>query len=215
MAPTRVDVAERSGASSRQRRFRLWGGGLVAVTLLFGACSDAQLAGIVRSPAPDVAQVSLPEASNEGRDFQTIADDNRLLLVYFGYTQCPDICPTTLVDLRNAVQDLGDDATRIDVAFVTVDPERDTDEILTSYIQAFFDNGVALRTDDPARLEAAAESFGAIYEVTKEADGSVNVGHSTLLSVIDSSGHILVQWPFGTSSQDMSNDLEILLKRES
>lgn len=188
---------------------------LVGLLLLLASCSEPQLAGMVRQPTPNVADVTLPDVTNGGREFPTIAQESRLLAVYFGYTQCPDICPTTMADLRSAVEDLGTEGDRIDVAFVTVDPERDTPERLASYIQAFFDDGIALRTEDPARLAKAAASFGTIYEVTKADDGSIDVAHSTLLSVIDSQGNILVQWPFGTTADDMRSDLKILLKRRT
>lgn len=142
-----------------------------------------------------------------------VAEPDRVLVVYFGYTSCPDICPTTMADLRLAVQQLGDDAERIDVAFVTVDPGRDDAERITRYIQAFFPDGHALRTDDPVRLEEAAFPFGAAYQVVTHEDGEVEVAHSAFLYAIDSDGVVQVQWPFGFTSEDMASDLEKLLKR--
>ena len=175
-----------------------------------GASSPAVLTGMVREPAPDVGGVVLPYEANGGRDFTTRAEPGRLLLVYFGYTSCPDVCPTTLADLRTAVQGLGDEGERVDVAIITVDPDRDVPERVTNYLHAFFDDGHALRTGDPAQLAAAADRYGAAYEVTTTADGSVEVAHSAFLYVVDSAGRILVQWPFGTLSEDMKNDLAYL-----
>jgi len=170
---------------------------------------------MVRTPEPYVGDVSLPDASDGERDFLTIAEENEILVVYFGYTQCPDICPTTMSDLRKAVEDLGRDGDRVDVAFITVDPERDTPEHITGYVQSFFDDGHALRTEDVARLEKAVLSYGAAFSITTDADGTVEVGHSALLYAVDSTGHILVQWPFGTLPEDMTNDLKILLRKET
>ena len=185
----------------------------LALALVSGACGDGGtigLAGIVREPYPDVSTVALPDESRGGQSFTTAAREEGLLMVYFGYTACPDICPTTLADLRRAMQVLGDDADRIEVAMITVDPFRDTPEILTSYIQAFFADGHALRTDDQAALDLAAKAFGAAYEVTMTADGEIEVAHTAVLSVVDSSGRILVQWPFGMTVEDMQNDIEFL-----
>lgn len=183
------------------------------VLLVITACGgETSLAGIVREPAPDVGQVALPDAANDGQDFVTRADPGRLLLVYFGYTNCPDICPTTLADVRRSVADLGDEGEMIDLAMITVDPERDTAERLTGYAQTFFDGAHALRAEDPAQLEKAAEAYGASYEVAESLDGVIEVAHSAFLYLVDSTGHILVQWPFGTTSEDMASDLTQLIK---
>ena len=189
---------------------------VLAVALVASACGDDEpqaLAGIVREPYPDVGAVALPDATRGGAPFTTTAEEGGLLMVYFGYASCPDICPTTLADLRRAMQMVGDDAERIDVAMVTVDPFRDTPEILASYIQAFFPQGHALVTSDQTLLGDAATAFGAAYEVTQNAEGEIEVGHTALLSVVDSEGRILVQWPFGFSVEDMQRDIEILFER--
>ncbi len=169
---------------------------------------------MVGTPAIQVGHISLPAASHESVPLQMIAEPEGLLVVYFGYTSCPDICPTTLGDLRSAMSQLGDDSERIEVAFLTVDPERDTDFITTKYVQTFFPDAYALRTDDPEELATAARAFGAAYEVAKTSDGSVEVGHSAFLYAVNSDGTILVQWPFGMSSELIRNDLIYLLDQE-
>lgn len=184
----------------------------LAVTLL--ACAeDSTLAGMVREPVPDVSHVTLPDAANGGQEFTTKAEPEEILVVYFGYTYCPDICPTTLSDLRQAVAELGSGADRIDVAMVTVDPMRDTSERLTQYVQSFFDDAHALRTEDWDLLAEAATPFGASYEIRKNQAGDIEVSHSAFLYAIDPTGHIQVQWPFGMASEDITKDLRKLLKR--
>jgi protein SCO1/2 len=189
----------------------------LALALVTSACGGGDepgtLAGIVREPYPDVSAVALPDATLGGESFTTTAREGGLLMVYFGYASCPDICPTTLADLRRAMQQIGEDAARIDVAMVTVDPFRDTPEILASYIQAFFPNGHALVTEDQGLLDQAAQAFGAAYEVRQTADGEIEVAHTALMSVVDSTGRILVQWPFGMSVEDMQSDIEFLFDR--
>lgn len=199
----------------RTRIARLALTALIAGMMVTGACAaeDLTLAGMVRDPLPSVGTVSLPDASQGGTEFATIAEEGHILVLYFGYTNCPDVCPTTMADLRRAVATLGDDATKIDVAMVSVDPARDDGERLTAYIQSFFSDGHSLRTDDPARLEEAAFAFGAAYEVTETEDGNIDVAHSAFLYAIDPAGYIQVQWPFGMTSEDIASDLEQLLRR--
>lgn len=186
---------------------------LVMVVLLATACGDSAptgLAGIVREPAPDVSWVTLSDGANGGADFTTKARDGHLLLVYFGFTFCPDVCPTTLAETRKALRELGDRADLVDLAMITIDPERDGPEDLTDYVHAFVEDGHALRTDDPELLRRVADAYGADYGVTKRADGAVEVEHSAFLYVVDSQGRILVQWAFGAPSEDMTNDLAYL-----
>ena len=95
--------------------------------------------------------------------------------MYFGFTNCPDVCPTTMTDLRTALDGMGDDADRVDVAMVTVDPARDTD-VLTGYVQSYVDDAHAVATDDDADLRRVAESFGVAYEVMTAPDGTIEVG---------------------------------------
>ncbi|MCP3975449.1 MAG: SCO family protein [bacterium] len=188
--------------------------GLFAVALALGACGGSSLdslTGILRDPAPDVGGVALADASNADAPFTLKAAPDELLVVYFGYTACPDVCPTTLADLRSAVRRLEDDASRVDVAIITVDPDRDDGERLTSYIQSFFPGGHALRSDDADELQAAADAFGAAYEVVQTDEG-VEVGHTAYLYGVDESGLIRVQWSFGVTPDDLEHDLAYLLR---
>jgi len=195
-----------------QRPFRLLAG-LVVLMLVAGACgTDEYLpAGIVRTPPPEVGSVALPDATNGG-EFSFRAEPGEVLVVYWGYTSCPDICPTTMADLRRAVADLGNDGQRVEVAVVTVDPDRDTPDVLTAYVRAFFPDGTAVRTEEPAALEAAARPFGASYEVSTNDDGYVEVVHTAFLYAIDDQGLIRLTWQFGIESEDIQLDLESLLK---
>ena len=190
---------------------------LLVVTLVAGACggSDepAALAGIQRSPLPEVGELALPATS--GTELVMRADDGGLLLVYFGYTSCPDVCPTTMSDIRKALGELGDDASRVQVAMATVDPERDTDELLARYVQAFVEDGIALRTNDDKVLRGVADIFGVTYSVDKTDEGEIEVIHSGFLYAVDDQGLLQVTWPFGTRAADIQSDIEILLDRET
>ena len=155
--------------------------------------------------------LTLPDASRGGTSFAMRPTAGDLLVVYFGYTSCPDVCPTTLADVRKAFRELGDDASRIEVAMATVDPERDTNEVITNYVRSFIPDAHGLRTEDDALLGTVAGAFGAVYSVTAAADGDIEVVHSGSVYVVDDQGRLRVTWPFGTKAEDMAGDLEILL----
>lgn len=177
-----------------------------------GSPEPAELSGFVRSPLPVVAGVSLPDAGRGGEPLTMAAADDEVLVVYFGYTSCPDVCPTTMADLRSALGKLDPaDARRVDVAMATIDPGRDTDEVITAYVHAFFPEGHGLRTTDDEALRAAADAFGASYTVTTNGAGAVEVSHTGHLYAVDDEGRIQVTWPFGTKSDELAADLRILL----
>jgi protein SCO1 len=187
---------------------------VLAATLLLAACgSDAPaktLSGYQLAPAPSVGALSLPDASNNDAAFAFRAGDGRLLIVYFGYTSCPDVCPTTLAEVKKAFQQIGPLAAKVDVAMITIDPARDTDEILTGYVHSFLPEAHAIRTDDQTALQAAATAFGASFTVTPTAGGEPEVSHSAAMYVVDPAGTVVLTWPFGIPAAGIADDLEIL-----
>lgn len=199
--------------SSRRRTGRLTLVLVLTMSLVLTACGDEEYvpAGIIRTPAPDVSGIVLPDVTNDA-DVPAVGPEDGLLVLYFGYTYCPDVCPTTMSVLRRAMRDLGNDADRIDVAMVTVDPDRDTAEVLTSYVHAFAPDGFAVRTTDLDRLAAIAEPFGAKYSLTTRDDGYVEVVHTGFLYAIDDEGILRITWPFGIDSDSVFKDMEALLK---
>ena len=210
--------------SARGARELLAVAAIVAVVLTTASCgsedsSTARLAGVVRTPALDVGDVELPDVSGRSEVSTPMrAPDDELVLVYFGYTSCPDICPTTMSDIRAAVRELPAElAERVTVAMATVDPDRDTPEVLNGYLGHFFDRTMALRTEDPSALAAAAEAFGVRYEVADHEPGAAayEVSHSAVTYVVDDTGSVVVEWPFGFDSDDVTADLTTLLDEES
>jgi protein SCO1/2 len=177
---------------------------------------DTVLAGAVRTPPLDVAAVRLPDATDPALVHPLRAPTGELHLVYFGYTSCPDVCPTTMSDISVALADLPDRlADRVTVALVTLDPERDSGEVLTGYLGHFFDRSLALRTTDPAALAAATGAFGVQWEVEAHAPGEpYAVAHSAVTYVVDDTGTVVVEWPFGFDSRSMTADLTVLLEEE-
>jgi protein SCO1/2 len=179
-----------------------------------GAASEddaGTLSGYTIDPPLDASAVVLPMADGSGEQAMA-ASAGGIHVVYFGYTSCPDVCPTTMSDLRRALSSLDEgERARVSVSMVTVDPGRDMAEGFAKYVNRFIDDGVALRTDDPAQLRAAADTFGADYEVTTGADGVVEVSHTGDLYAVDDQGRVVVQWPFGTNHESLERDLRTLL----
>jgi protein SCO1/2 len=186
---------------------------LIALLGVMASCSSApaELAGYTRTPAPNSAAYSLPDATAGDAAFSLRAPEGELLLVYFGYTACPDVCPTTLADIRTALRNLGEDAGRVELAMITVDPGRDTGEILAGYVQSFVPTAHALRTEDDDLLSEVAFVLGAAYQVDVTDEGIVEVSHTAHIYVIDDRGDLVVTWPFGIDKADMTSDLRILL----
>jgi len=196
---------------------------LAPATLLVGVTScgsdssgtpDASTyVGLQRDEPLQVGDASIPEetAGTEGR-FTFKAPAGELLMVYFGYTGCPDLCPTTLADFKMAKKRIGADADVVDLAFVTVDPERDTGDLLNNYLSSFVDEFHVLRTEDFDELKKVEDKFLAVSRVIKNDDGSIDVEHTASAYVVDDQGTVVLEWPFGIGSDGMEHDLRILLK---
>jgi protein SCO1/2 len=192
------------------------------LALLVSACGGSSapaaarsdtIAGLQQRPLRALGDLTLPDASRDGAEFPIKAAPNGLLLMYFGYTNCPDVCPGTLAGLRLAIRKLdAAQAARVQVAMATVDPTRDTGPVLTSYLKHFFRDAHALRTEDPGLLRTVAEAFGVRYEVSTNAQGEEDVGHSALSFAVDDQGRLVDTWPYGFSENKIANDMRILLR---
>jgi protein SCO1/2 len=157
-----------------------------------------------------------------GRDFQltdhhgkprTLADfRGKAVVLFFGYTQCPDVCPTTLSELAEAMKRLGPDADRVQVLFVTVDPERDTRELLAQYVPAFHPSFVGLYGDAEATARTAKE-FKSIYQRQPgKTPGSYTMDHSAGSFVFDPQGRLRVYVGYGQGADVFAHDLRELLR---
>jgi protein SCO1/2 len=133
----------------------------------------------------------------------------RLMLIYFGYTYCPDVCPTELQTMGEALAKLGDKAADVQPLFITVDPERDTQEQLKSYVENFDPRLIAL-TGSAAQIAEAAKAYRVFYEKAKEPDGSYAMDHSSIVYLMGRDGKYLAHFGPGTSAVDMA---EVIGKR--
>jgi protein SCO1/2 len=196
---------------------------LAAGAVAFTACGggDTELSGYTREPLPAVGALSLPDATDDSEPFTFRADPGGLLVVYFGYTNCPDYCPTTMNDVKLARARLAEPE-RISMAMVTIDPERDfvidterCDDaiVLSCYVRSFVPDAHALGTDDPTLLASVAAPFGVTYNIETSGD-EIIVSHSTSLYAVDDQGNLVLTWQFGIPIDNLAADMETLLEEQ-
>lgn len=144
---------------------------------------------------------------------RTLADyKGKAVLVFFGYTQCPDVCPTTMVEMADVMKELGPLASKVQVLFVTVDPERDTQELLSKYVPAFDPSFVGLYGDQAA-TDKVAKEFRVFYQkVPGKTPGSYTMDHTAGSYVFDPEGHIRLFVRHGQGAAPIAHDLKLLLK---
>ncbi len=189
---------------------KLWG--LFIVLLLVVSCqSPHEFAGAELSaphPAPDI-ELESADGPVSLLDFK-----GKYTFVYFGYTFCPDICPTTLATLKSVKEELGENAQEMEVVMITVDPERDTAERLADYV-GYFDSSFIGLTGEQERIDEIGEPFGLFYE---KHEGSAATGylidHTARTYLLDRDSNTIVAYPHGTSAADISKDIEYLIKRD-
>jgi protein SCO1/2 len=160
-------------------------------------------------PAPEIVL-----SAHDGSDFRLSRHRGDVVAIAFGYTFCPDVCPTTLAELAQVRARLGQAATRLRVVFVTVDPERDGPARLRAYTHAFDRTFIGL-TGSPDQLAAVQKSYGVIAkeQSVRGTSAAYLVDHSAFVYVVDAEGRLRLMFPFGTSVDDMTHDIGLLLRR--
>jgi len=179
--------------------------------LLLAACDGAQ----PKFKSTDITGVdygrSLELTDHNGKPRRLEDFRGKAVVVFFGFTQCPDVCPTTLADAAQAMRQLGADAGRVQVLFVTVDPERDTQEALAKYVPAFDPRFLGMVGDLEATRRAAKE-FKVYFEKRpgKTPDG-YSIDHSAQSYVIDPQGRLRLFVRHDRIAEDLAHDLRVLL----
>lgn len=152
---------------------------------------------------------ALPDHNGKSR---TLADfKGKAVVIFFGYTQCPDVCPTTMAEMAAVMQQLGALADRVQVLFVTLDPERDTPELLSKYVPSFDPRFLGL-VGDKAATEKVAKEFKVFYQkVPGKQPGSYTVDHTAGSYVFDPQGRIRLFLRHGQGPESIAHDLKLLL----
>ncbi len=186
---------------------------MIVLALLGVACQPHQFKATVLQPAKPISDFSM--ASSDGSTFTLSAHKDRFVVLYFGYTNCPDECPATLAQLKLMVDKLGAEANKVDVAFVTVDPQRDSLDGLKAYLSHFNPSFVGLRTDDTDQLTALGKEFGIYYELgtTTPQTSQYPVMHTSTVMVLNQMG-LRAVFSSDTPGADMASDLHELMKSQ-
>jgi protein SCO1 len=186
---------------------------IAAMAMILFACS----------PKPEFKNIDITGSTAFGKDFslldpdgnvKTLADfKGKVVVMFFGYTQCPDICPTTLTEMQQVMTLLGPQSDKVQVLFVTVDPERDTAAILKQYVPSFDSRFLGLRPADDAALEKVTKDFKIYYKkVPGNSPGSYTMDHTAGSYAFDPQGHLRLYIKHAQGPETLAHDLKELMK---
>lgn len=189
--------------------------GLIVLSVLLAACERRAAAPRLEFKNTDLT--GLPYAKDfaltdhNGKP-RTLADfKGKLVVLFFGYTQCPDVCPTTMAEMSAAMKELGADAAQVQVLFVTVDPERDTQQLLSEYVPAFDKRFLGLY-GTAEQTAAVGKEFKVFYaKVPGKTPGSYSMDHTAASYVFDKQGKIRLLARSGQGPAPLVHDLKLLL----
>jgi len=165
-------------------------------------------------PYPPAPEIELTR--DNGTSFRLSEMRGNAVLLFFGYTSCPDVCPTTMAELKQALEKLGEaDAKRVQVLFITVDPERDTPERVQEYVDHFNSDFIGLSGTE-TELAGVWQDYGVFREIV---DGTSAAGylvnHTARVTLIDRDGNLRLSYAFDTPVESIVHDLKLLLKEKS
>ncbi|HEY5208878.1 MAG TPA: SCO family protein [Stellaceae bacterium] len=193
---------------------------MIGLLVLLGAAVAAAVAtGAVlwlERPATGALELGGPFALTDANDGKPVTEQSfrgKLMLIYFGYTFCPDACPTTLNNISDAMAKLGPAANRIAPLFISVDPARDTQKIMASYVKAF-DPRIQGLVGDAAAIAQIAKEFAVYYKIHQEPGGDYLIDHSSLIYLMDEQGRFLKVIPATTPGDRLAAQLKQILNQE-
>jgi protein SCO1/2 len=193
---------------------RQWLGGLGLLALLaLGSCGQGKPAfrGVDITGAEYAQGWELADQNGQVRTIKDFA--GKVVIVFFGYTQCPDVCPTSMQELAEVKRLLGQDGERLQGVFITVDPDRDTPELLKSYMANFDPSFVALRASTPEQLAQVTKEFKIYYKkVEGKTSTSYTMDHSAGSFTFDPQGRVRLYNRYGSGAAALVEDVKILLK---
>jgi protein SCO1/2 len=184
----------------------------LALVLTLGACNEQKMSfhGVDITGADYAKELNLTDQNGQARTLKDFA--GKVVVVFFGYTQCPDVCPTTMQELSDVKRLLGPDGDKLQAVFVTVDPERDTTELLKAYVENFDPSFVALRPT-PEQLPAIAKEFKIYFKrVEGKTPTSYTMDHSAGSYAFDTQGRVRLFNRYGSGAKVLAEDFKWLLK---
>jgi protein SCO1/2 len=162
-------------------------------------------------PYPPAHEIELTQAN--GQTFRLSDQKGKIILLFFGYTTCADVCPTTMAELKLVTDDLGDNADAVEVVFVSVDPERDTPEKVQAYVEHFSSNFIGL-SGSTEKLEKIWIDYGVLRQIipAENSELGYSVDHTARVTLIDMDGNLRLSYGFQTPVDDIVYDIKLLLK---
>ena len=176
---------------------------LIALVSLVAACAAP--------PKPSIGG-DFALTDHTGARFELQSQRGKVLLVFFGYTMCPDVCPTTLSKLSAVTRRLGDAKSHVRTLYITVDPERDTPEVLKADLSLFALDAVGL-TGTRSEVDAVVKMYGASYEIvpTPASAAKYSVSHSTTLYLLDQTGAVRQTFPYEATVDEIASGIQSLI----
>jgi protein SCO1/2 len=180
------------------------------ILLLSTACQSYQFKGAHYDDPQTAPDFEL--SATDGGSFRLSDQRGQITLMFFGYTSCPDVCPTTLAEANQVLKGLGEDSDQVNFVFITVDPERDTPQVLGTYVKAFHPDIIGL-TGTPEELSAVRQDYGifAEKEVLENSAAGYVVNHTARVFLVDAEGRLRLSYSFGTPPEDFVEDIRHLL----
>lgn len=162
-------------------------------------------------PFPPASEIELQKA--DGSTFKLSEQKDKVTLLFFGYTSCPDFCPTTLAEMKQVLDGLGDDADKAQVVYITVDPEKDTSEKMQEYANRFHSSIVGLGGSQE-ELQTIWTGYG-IFRAETDTETALGkiIDHTVRLYLIDLDGNLRLSYAYGTPYQDVLHDVQLLIKQ--
>ena len=162
-------------------------------------------------PFPTAPQITLKKAN--GELFKLSDQQGKIALLFFGYTSCPDVCPTTLAEMKMLMDELGDLGKNVQVVFVSVDPDRDTSEKMQTYVNHFHPSFLGL-SGSMNELAPIWRNYSIVREeVQSDSSFGVIINHTALLFLVDQQGNLRLSFPYQTPVKDIAHDIKLLLEQ--
>jgi protein SCO1/2 len=204
------------GLKAMEKRLLRLGGGLllllaVVAALAFWQARPDSFRGTRYDPPLPAPPISLTKA--DGQSFHLADLKGKIILLFFGYTSCPDVCPTTLAELKQAISLLNErEQSAVQVVFISVDPDRDTPQRIQDYASRFNPAFIGL-SGSSADLEPIWQAYGIYRQIEQTGSASgYTVSHTARLFLIDGEGNLRLTYAFQTPPQDLAHDLQLLLR---
>ena len=171
--------------------------------------SSLPFQGSLIEPSPPAIDFSLENA--DGNTYHLAERKGQVVLIFFGYANCPDVCPTTLAEFKAIHRELEEDADKVDFIFITIDPERDTPEDIDRYVAAFNSDFIGL-SGELEQLQNIWDGYWVFREKQEtESEAGYLMAHTSRVYAIDKAGKLRLTFPFGVSASSMQSDVERLL----